>query len=112
MEIDNLITILSIIGVASCVFYAMFRVSKYAFLLNITMLSVFIFYITEGNDLKRNIAILEKWICHFGQFKIFVIVNDSAKAFFLEVFKKSVNDTFGFSASGGSDDGCATFDVI
>ncbi|WP_166966978.1 type IV secretory system conjugative DNA transfer family protein [Yeosuana marina] len=51
MEINNLITILSIIVLASMVFYAMFRVSKYAFLLNITMLSVFIFYITEGNEL-------------------------------------------------------------
>jgi len=60
MEINNLITILSIIGVASCVFYAMFRVSKYAFLLNITMLSVFIFYITEGNEL---VSILLYLVC-------------------------------------------------
>ena len=51
MQIDNIITILSIIGLASMVFYAMFRVSKYAFLLNIIMLSVFVFYITEGNEI-------------------------------------------------------------
>ena len=51
MQIDNLITILSIIGLTSIIFYAMFRVSKYAFLLNIIMLSVFVFYNTEGNEL-------------------------------------------------------------
>ncbi|WP_237274475.1 type IV secretory system conjugative DNA transfer family protein [Tenacibaculum ovolyticum] len=51
MYTDNLITILSIIGTASTIFYAMFRVSKYAFVLNISMLSIFVFYISEGNEL-------------------------------------------------------------
>ena len=51
MYIDNLITILSIIGTASTIFYAMFRISKYAFVLNISMLSIFVFYISEGNEL-------------------------------------------------------------
>ncbi len=60
MKVDNLITILSIIGFASMVFYAMFRLSKYAFLLNITMLSVFIFYISSGNEL---VSILLYLVC-------------------------------------------------
>ena len=51
MQIYNVITILLIIGLTSTIFYAMFRVSKYAFLLNIIILSVFVFYITEGNEL-------------------------------------------------------------
>ena len=51
MYIDNLITILSVIGAATTIFYAMFRVSKYAFILNISMLSIFVFYISEGNEL-------------------------------------------------------------
>ena len=51
IQIDNLITILSIIGFTSTVFYAMFRVSKYAFLLNIIVLSFLIFSISEGNEL-------------------------------------------------------------
>ena len=51
MQIDNLITILSIIGLASTVFYGMFRVSKYAFVLNSISLSVLVFYLSEGNEL-------------------------------------------------------------
>ena len=52
MQIDNVIIILSIIGVTSIVFYAMFRVSKYAFLLNITILSFLVLYFSEGNELE------------------------------------------------------------
>ncbi|MDL5512641.1 type IV secretion system DNA-binding domain-containing protein [Arenibacter sp. M-2] len=51
MQIDNVITILSIIGLTSTVFYAMFRVCKYAFLLNMVMLSFLIFSISEENEL-------------------------------------------------------------
>ncbi|WP_026914615.1 type IV secretory system conjugative DNA transfer family protein [Christiangramia portivictoriae] len=51
MEIDNFISVLSIIGLSSMVFYAMFRVSKYAFLLNIAILLFLIFFISEGNEL-------------------------------------------------------------
>ncbi|NNK18290.1 MAG: type IV secretory system conjugative DNA transfer family protein, partial [Maribacter sp.] len=51
MQIDNLITTLSIIGLASTVFYAMFRVSKYAFVLNSILLSVLVFYLSEENEL-------------------------------------------------------------
>ena len=48
---DNLITILSIIALTSTIFYAMFRVSKYAFLLNIAILSFLVFYVAAGNEL-------------------------------------------------------------
>ncbi|THV56825.1 type IV secretory system conjugative DNA transfer family protein [Flagellimonas alvinocaridis] len=51
MQIDNLITILSIIGLTSTVFYAMFRVSRYAYVLNIAMLSAFMHYLYEVNEL-------------------------------------------------------------
>ncbi|HBC04264.1 MAG TPA: mobilization protein, partial [Aequorivita sp.] len=60
MQMDNLITILSIIGLASTIFYAMFRVSKYAFLLNIMILAFFLFYTSEGNEL---ISILLYLVC-------------------------------------------------
>ena len=60
MQIDNLITILSIIGLASTTFYAMFRVSKYAFLLNITILAFFVFCTSEGNEL---VSILLYLVC-------------------------------------------------
>ena len=60
MEINNLITILSIIGLASMVFYAMFRISKYAFILNSILLLVLVFYLSEGNEL---ISILLYLVC-------------------------------------------------
>src|SRR6056297_2621970 len=58
MQIDNLITILSIIGFASTVFYAMFRVSKYAFVLNVAMLTCLVFYLTEVNELVSILLLL------------------------------------------------------
>ncbi len=58
MEMDNLITILSIIGVASIVFYAMFRVSKYALFLNFIMLTCLVFYLTEVNELVLILLLL------------------------------------------------------
>src|SRR5690606_6235708 len=66
----------------------------------------------EGNDLKRDIAVLKKWIRHFGQFKIFVIVNNSAKTFFLEMFQESIHNTLGLATSCRTDDGCASLDVL
>lgn len=51
MQIDNLITTLSIIGLASTVFYALFRVSRYAFVLNILLLSTLVFYMSDANEL-------------------------------------------------------------
>ncbi|PJX21930.1 mobilization protein [Psychroflexus sp. S27] len=51
MQIDSFITTLIIIGLTSIVFYVMFRISRYAFLLNFLLLSVFVFYISESNEL-------------------------------------------------------------
>jgi len=51
MEIDNFTTVLSIICVASIVYYAMFRVSRYALFLNFIMLSSLCFYLNEQNEL-------------------------------------------------------------
>ncbi len=60
MQIDNFITILSIIGLASCIFYGMFRISKYAFFLNILLLSILLFYLSEENEL---VSILLYLVC-------------------------------------------------
>ncbi|MCC4213569.1 type IV secretory system conjugative DNA transfer family protein [Leeuwenhoekiella parthenopeia] len=51
MQIDNLIISLSIIGLASIVFYAMFRVSRYAFIVNFLVLGAMVFYLNEENRL-------------------------------------------------------------
>ena len=51
MQIDNLITTLSIIGLASIVFYAIFRVSRYAFIVNFLVLGAMVFYLNEENTL-------------------------------------------------------------
>ncbi|WP_040533272.1 MULTISPECIES: type IV secretory system conjugative DNA transfer family protein [Flavobacteriaceae] len=51
MQVDNLITILSIIGLASCIFYAVFRISRYAFIINFLVLGAMVFYLNEENRL-------------------------------------------------------------
>jgi len=51
MQIDNLITTLSIIGLASIVFYAIFRISRYAFIINFLVLGAMVFYFNEENRL-------------------------------------------------------------
>ena len=51
MQIDNLITTLSIIGLASIVFYVIFRISRYAFIINFLVLGAMVFYLTEENRL-------------------------------------------------------------
>ncbi|HAF78948.1 MAG TPA: mobilization protein, partial [Maribacter sp.] len=51
MQIDNFITILSIIGLASIVFYTMFRASRYAFIVNFLVLGAMVFYLNEENRL-------------------------------------------------------------
>ena len=60
MQIDNFIVILSIIGLASTVFYGMFRISKYAFLLNSILISVLVLYMYKGNEL---VSILLYLVC-------------------------------------------------
>ncbi|HUI33498.1 MAG TPA: type IV secretion system DNA-binding domain-containing protein [Dysgonamonadaceae bacterium] len=47
MHLDNLITILLIIGLTSSIFYGMYRISRYAFIINLLMLGVFIFFLKE-----------------------------------------------------------------
>ena len=51
MQLDNLFTVLLIIGLTSTVFYGMFRKSKYAFLINFLMLGVLVFYLNEQAQL-------------------------------------------------------------
>ncbi len=51
MQLDNLITILLPIGLASIVFYVMFRISKHAFLLNNLLLLFFVCSISEGKEI-------------------------------------------------------------
>jgi len=51
MQLDNLLSVLLIIGLTSTVFYGMFRISRYAFLLNFLMLGVFVFYFNEQTEL-------------------------------------------------------------
>src|SRR5690554_5874882 len=47
MHLDNLMTTLLIIGLTSSIFYGMYRISRYAFIINLLMLGVFIFFLKE-----------------------------------------------------------------
>ncbi|MCM4156392.1 type IV secretion system DNA-binding domain-containing protein [Gramella sp. AN32] len=51
MLINDFITILSIIGLASTIFYGMYRVSRYAFIINFLMLGTLVFYLSEETRL-------------------------------------------------------------
>jgi hypothetical protein len=51
MQLDNLLTVSLIIGFASTVFYGMYRVSRYAFLVNFIMLGALVFYLNEETSL-------------------------------------------------------------
>jgi hypothetical protein len=51
MQLNNLLMMLLIIGLASAVFYGMFRVSKYAFAFNVLMLGILVFYISKESEL-------------------------------------------------------------
>ena len=44
---DNLVTVLFIIGVASVVFYGIFRISRYAFVVNILLIGTLAYYLNE-----------------------------------------------------------------
>ena len=44
---DNLVTVLFIIGVASVVFYGIFRISRYAFVVNFLLIGAFVYYLNE-----------------------------------------------------------------
>jgi hypothetical protein len=47
MQMDNLVTVLLIIGVASSVFYGIFRISRYAFVVNLLLISTLVYYLDE-----------------------------------------------------------------
>ena len=51
MQIDNLLTVLLIIGLTSTVFYGMFRISRYAFIINFLMLGILVIYLKEQTQL-------------------------------------------------------------
>ncbi|WP_031428446.1 type IV secretory system conjugative DNA transfer family protein [Flavimarina sp. Hel_I_48] len=51
MEIESLFTVISVIGLTSLLFYSFFRISRYAFALNILLIAVFIYYLSEDNRL-------------------------------------------------------------
>ncbi len=52
MQLDNLLTVLLIIGLTSTVFYGMFRINRYAFLINFLMLGVLVLYLNEHTQLN------------------------------------------------------------
>jgi hypothetical protein len=47
MKMDNLVTVFFIIGLASSVFYGVFRVSRYAFVFNFLLIGAFVYYLNE-----------------------------------------------------------------
>jgi len=51
MQLDNLTTVLSIIGLTSTLFYFLYRLTRYAFILNVVLLGALVFYLLNSNDL-------------------------------------------------------------
>jgi len=51
MQLDNFITILLIIGLASTLFYMLYRFTRCAFLLNMVLLLTLVFYLSSSNEL-------------------------------------------------------------
>ncbi|EIJ40895.1 type IV secretory pathway, VirD4 component [Galbibacter orientalis DSM 19592] len=51
MQLDNLTTTLLIIGLISTLFYMLYRLTRYAFILNGILLGILVFYLSSGNDL-------------------------------------------------------------
>ncbi|MGO3184161.1 MAG: type IV secretory system conjugative DNA transfer family protein [Aequorivita sp.] len=47
MQMDNLVTVLFIIGLASSVFYGIFWISRYAFVVNFLLIGAFVYYLIE-----------------------------------------------------------------
>ena len=47
MQLDNPGTALLIIGLASAVFYGIFRISRYAFVVNFLLIGAFVYYLNE-----------------------------------------------------------------
>ncbi|MFD2826086.1 type IV secretory system conjugative DNA transfer family protein [Leeuwenhoekiella polynyae] len=51
MQLNNLTTILLIIGVASTLYYILYRLTRYAFILSVILLMTLVFYLSSGNEL-------------------------------------------------------------
>jgi len=51
MQLDNLTTILLIIGLTSALFYMLYRLTRNAFILNVILLGILVFYQSSSNDL-------------------------------------------------------------
>lgn len=47
MQLDNLLSTFLIIGLTSSIFYGMYRISRYAFIINFLILGVFVFFLKE-----------------------------------------------------------------
>jgi len=47
MQLDNLVTVLLIIGVVSSVFYGIFRISRYAFVVNFLLIGTLVYYLNQ-----------------------------------------------------------------
>lgn len=47
MQMENLLSVLFIIGLTSSIFYAIYRISRYAFIFNFLLLGVFVFYLSK-----------------------------------------------------------------
>jgi len=58
MQLDNLLTVLLIIGLSSLVFYLLFRISRFAFVFNMILLAMLIFYITQESQLVLTLLYL------------------------------------------------------
>ncbi|SDE61466.1 type IV secretory system conjugative DNA transfer family protein [Cellulophaga baltica] len=58
MPLDNLLTVLLIIGLTSTVFYGMFRITKYAFAINAMLLALLVFYIPTESALVLRLLYL------------------------------------------------------
>ncbi|OBX25799.1 type IV secretory system conjugative DNA transfer family protein [Gelidibacter algens] len=51
MHLENFLSTLLIFGLTSSIFYGMFRISRYAFMINFLILGVFVFYLMEETQL-------------------------------------------------------------
>src|SRR5690606_19856627 len=60
------------------------------------------YYFIERNHIKWNIRILKKWIRHFSNLEILVVVDYPTKRMFFEMFQKTINHAFCFSTTCSS----------
>ncbi|WP_323674156.1 type IV secretory system conjugative DNA transfer family protein [Gelidibacter japonicus] len=58
MQMDNLVTVLFIIGLASSAFYGIFRISRYAFVVNFLLIGTLVYYLAERLPLVQIVLYL------------------------------------------------------